>query len=70
MFQPGDDVLVQFDGEELRGEVVEQHHGWFLTRVLIDPEVDFGESTARLDPTQLVMVRESELSAYDGHQQD
>lgn len=60
-FKAGDDVLVTFDGEDCRGEVVEIHHGWILARVLIDPAADFGEATARLAPVSLVMVRESEV---------
>jgi hypothetical protein len=61
MFKQGQDVLVDFDGEECRGEVVEQHRGWVLTRILIDPAADFGEATARLAPVSLAMVRENEV---------
>lgn len=61
MYSPGQDVLVNFDGEECPGEVIEQHHGWVLARVLIDPFADFGSVTARLSPVSQVMVRESDV---------
>jgi hypothetical protein len=65
MFKAGQDVLVQFDGEECRGEVVEVHRGWVLTRILVDPAVDFGTVSARMSPVSLAMVRESEVRTLE-----
>lgn len=54
--------MVNFDGEECPGEIIEQHHGWVLARVLIDPFADFGEfTTSELAPVSQVMVRESDV---------
>lgn len=61
MIRPGDDVVVDFDGEECLGEVLEVRGGWFLCRVLIDPVTDFGAISPRLDPVSLVMVREKDV---------
>ncbi len=61
MIRPGDDVIVQFDGEDCVGEVVEVRGGWFLCRVLIDPVTDFGAISPRLDPVSLVMVRDKDV---------
>lgn len=61
MIRPGDDVVVEFDGEECLGEVLEVRGGWFLCRVLIDPVADFGSISPRLDPVSLVMVREKDV---------
>lgn len=65
MFKPNDDVIVEFDGEECRGEVVDTHHGWVLTRINIDPVTDFGDLTPRLDPRSLAMVREHQVRLFD-----
>ncbi len=65
MIQPGDDVVVQFDGEDCQGEVVEVRGGWFLCRVLIDPVTDFGAISPRLDPVSLVMVRDKDVRKVD-----
>lgn len=66
MFQPGDDVIVQFDGEDCPGEVLEVRNGWVLARVLIDPVSDYGSITARLAPVSQVMVRERDVRRAEG----
>lgn len=66
MFKTGQDVIVEFDGEDCPGEVLEVRNGWVLARVIIDPVTDFGAITARLDPVSQVMVRERDVRAADG----
>lgn len=60
-FQPGDDVLVEFDGWEHRGEVKSHNNGWVTCRIAIDPFVDYGCQTPRLSPVSIVCVRESDV---------
>lgn len=61
MFDPGQDVVVMFDGVECVGEVVHHKNGWVHAQVLIDPLVDMGSVTARLCPVSEVMVRDSQV---------
>ena len=65
MFEPGQDVVVLFDGEECPGEVIECNHGWVLARVLIDPCSDWGSLSDRLSPVSQVMVREGDVRLAD-----
>lgn len=58
---PGDDVIVTFDGEDCPGEVLDVRNGWILAKILIDPALDFGSISARLDPQPLVMVRDRDV---------
>lgn len=57
-FQPGDDVIVEFDGWEHRGEIKSSHNGWYYAKVIIDPLLDYGSVGARLAPESIVCVRE------------
>lgn len=57
-FNPGDDVLVEFDGWEHRGEVKTQHNGWVTCAIIIDPELDYGPG-AMMAPKSVVCVREN-----------
>jgi hypothetical protein len=61
MFDPGQDVIVTFDGEDCQGEVIESKHGWILAKVLIDPASDHGGISPTLSPVSQVMVRESDV---------
>lgn len=61
MFEPGQDVLVTFDGEEYPGEVLDVHKGRVTARVLIDPLADHGDCTPMLGLRSLVNVRESDV---------
>lgn len=63
MFSPGQDVMVIFDGDECRGEVIDEGGGWVLARIMVDPCTDYGAVTPRLDPRSLVMVRDRDVSA-------
>jgi hypothetical protein len=58
----GDDVVVDFDGNECRGEVVRaEPSGYVLTRILVDPDADYGSISARLAPISYAMVRRDEI---------
>lgn len=62
-FKAGDDVTVNFRGQETAGEVLATYKtsGFILTKIQIDPELDYGEVSAQLDPQTTVCVRESEV---------
>ena len=54
----GDDVVVDFEGGEFPGEVLRgEHSGYILCRIHTDPLWDYGRSSARIDPEQVVAVR-------------
>ena len=61
MFDPGQDVVVTFDGEDCPGEVIENRSGWVLAKVLIDPATDHGRMSSSLSPVSEVMVRERDV---------
>jgi hypothetical protein len=61
MFDPGQDVVVTFDGEDCPGEVIENRSGWVLAKVLIDPMTDHGRMSSALSPVSEVMVRERDV---------
>lgn len=65
MFEPGQDVLVTFDGEEYPGEVLEHHRGWCMARVSIDPDADHGDVTPMLGVRCIVNVREADVRLPD-----
>lgn len=58
-------MLVNFDGEECRGEVLENRNGWVLCKVLIDPLSDWGSIGERLSPVSQVMVRDKDVRPVD-----
>jgi len=62
---PGDDIIVDFDGAEHPGEVVTHRNGWVRARILIDPVFDYGSITPRLAPISEVCVRESHVRKAD-----
>jgi hypothetical protein len=60
MFNPGDDVLVTFEGGEFPGEVLKlESSGYVLCRIHPDPLWDFGSASSRVMPEQIVAVRKS-----------
>lgn len=67
--KPGDDVVVMFDGEECKGEVISIHNGWVHCRILIDPLGDWFQGH-HLSPVSLVMVRESAVTLLDESTKD
>lgn len=62
---PGDDVIVDFDGAEHAGEVITHRNGWIRARILIDPLGDYGSITPRLAPISEVCVRDTHVRKAD-----
>lgn len=59
-FQPGDDIIIDFDGIEHPAEVLDHRAGWILAMMRPDPLADYGSGTSRMDPTrQTVCVPET-----------
>lgn len=56
MFEPGQDVTVEFCGRDHVGEVLRHSGSWVMCRILIDPAWDYGSVGARLDPQPIVCV--------------
>lgn len=65
MYEPGQDVLVCFDGVEYPGEVLEHSKGWVQARICIDPLADHGDVTPMLGLRPIVNVRESDVQTAD-----
>jgi hypothetical protein len=66
-FQPGDAVIVEFQGVECEGIVIRQSSitGFVMARIAIpDVEVDFGSISPRMDPQPTVCVPECKVSAH------
>ena len=61
MFQPGQDVVVSFDGVEYPGEVLDHTRGWVMARLPIDPVTDHGDVTPMLGMQSIVNVRETDV---------
>lgn len=53
---PGDDVIVDFEGIPHLGHIERIERGWARCKILVDAEADYGSITPRLDPIQTVMV--------------
>ena len=65
-YKPGDDIVVTFQGVEMRGEVIYQGKvSGFVMAVVInpDPEIDLGSITARFDPRPTVCVPANKVRA-------
>lgn len=60
-YQPGDDVIVDFDGIEHRGSVISHNRGHVLATIVIDPVADYGSITPRLAPESTVCVAEAKV---------
>lgn len=60
-FAPGDDVIVEFDGLEHRGEIKSHSNGWCMARIVIDPLADYGRVTPALGVRSVVCVPESRV---------
>lgn len=61
---PGDDVLVDFDGKEHRGEIVSVSKGYVLAVIVTDPCWDYGTLSPRLVPHSTVCVPESRVKPW------
>jgi hypothetical protein len=55
-FHPGDDVIIDFKGVDVAGEVIRHSNGWVMAIVAIDPETDWGSEGPRLDPRSTICV--------------
>ncbi len=62
MFQPGDDVIVDFDGCDHDGVIDRVHTEWAFCTIAIDPDADYGSGTERLAPHQTVCVPVERIS--------
>ena len=60
-YQPGDDVVVSFDGIDHVGEVEKVEHGWIHCRITIETAGDYGSITPRLSPQSTVCVRNGDV---------
>lgn len=61
-FEPGEDVWVDFEGNEWPGEVLKvERSGYIRCTIHTDPCWDFGSSSARVMPEQTVAVRSSHV---------
>lgn len=64
---PGDDVVVDFDGAEFPGEILKvEQSGYVLCRVHVDPMWDFGSASSRVMPEQVVAVRRGRVRSMNG----
>lgn len=57
-FNTGDDVIVTFDGQDSPGEVLRASSGWVMCTIVVDPEYDYGNISARMAPQSTVCVKE------------
>lgn len=64
-YTPGTDVIVEFDGVEHRGEVLDHRHGWVTALMQVDPQADYGSGTNRLAPQQTVCVPDGRVRTAD-----
>ena len=55
-FHPGDDVIIDFKGVDVAGEVIRQSNGWVMAVVAIDGTEDWGDVAPRLDPRSTICV--------------
>lgn len=60
-FKEGQDVIVEFDGLEHRGEVLEHRHGMVMAVIEVDLLADYGGGTEKLAPQQTVCVAEAKV---------
>lgn len=57
-WRPGDDVIIEFDGEDHDGHILkDEGHGWLRCSMVVDPINDYGSGTERLAPHQTVAVQ-------------
>lgn len=65
MFQPKDDVIVDFDGVDHYGHVDRIDKGWALCTIETDWACDYGSITSRMGPHQTVCVPIARVRARD-----
>lgn len=64
-YSPGQDVIVDFDGIEHRGEVIDHRRGDVLCIISVDMSADYGRVSAMLSPQQTVCVAEVKVRPAD-----
>lgn len=60
--QPGQDVIIDFEGDPHTGHIEKIEKGWAMCSMAIDPLLDYGSGTERLAPYQTVCVPLSRVS--------
>ena len=60
-YEPGQDVIVEFQGIEHRGEVITHGRGHVLCTIVVNGDADYGSITPRLAPYSTVCVAESKV---------
>ena len=60
-FSEGDDVVIDFKGVLVPGEVIRESNGWVMALVHIDPETDWGQVGPQLAPHSTVCVPEKRV---------
>ena len=60
-FSEGDDIIIDFKGVQVPGEVIRESTGWVMALVHIDPETDWGQVGPQLDPRSTVCVPEKRV---------
>jgi hypothetical protein len=60
-FSEGDDIIIDFKGVLVPGEVIRESNGWVMALVHIDPETDWGQVGPQLDPRSTVCVPEKRV---------
>ncbi len=60
-FSEGDDIVIDFKGVLVPGEVIRESNGWVMALVHIDPETDWGQVGPQLDPRSTVCVPEKRV---------
>lgn len=60
-YQPGQDIIIEFDGIDHRGHVLEHRHGTIMALMQTDPAADYGSGTDRIAPHQTVCVAENRV---------
>jgi len=60
-FNPGDDVVIDFDGVDVSAVIMRQSNGWVMAVADIDGTHDWGNIGPRLDPRSTICVPEGRV---------
>lgn len=64
-FNPGDDVWIDFEGQDHAGTVLKDEAGWVRAEMLVDSEWDYGGGGEKMAPMQTVAVRNCRVRVRD-----
>lgn len=64
-YQPGQDVVIEFDGIKHRGVIINHRGGYCMATMEVDALADYGGVSAMLDPQQTVCVPERHVAVPD-----